>query len=161
MSQKLSQDMNMPTASRLVAAASLSVCSIMMVFVLIYFYPDERFDKDLSGLMWVFGICGAIVGWKSMGRRIMVEGGTGIFLGLRAAATTTIFIVVILGINYMRIEIGKGNLIGGGAMDGVFVAMNKSIEYLQFLLHPKVAGIGLFLGVCSGVMTRNAYHRWA
>ncbi|WP_112323394.1 TrgA family protein [Oceanibium sediminis] len=160
MRAKLSQDANMPTAARLVAALALGGACVIMAFAFVYTYPDERWENDLVSMIWSFGICGLIIGWKSLGRRMMIEGGTGIVLGLRAGITVSILILAIVAMYHTWGEILAGRMIGGGAMDAVFETFTKAADYAAFLFHPRILGLAAFLSICAGVMTRNAYFRW-
>ena len=58
---------NLWTAARVVATLSLAFVSVVMVFVLMNSYPDLRIDIHLSELIWLFGIVGALVGWRAPG----------------------------------------------------------------------------------------------
>ncbi|NNU80051.1 TrgA family protein [Halovulum dunhuangense] len=150
----------MPTAARLVAGMALAAAAAAMVLVLIYAYPDERFDRWTTDFLMVFGAVGFLVGWKSLGRKVETEGRTGIILGIRAAVTATIWIAFVLAIITVWRNILDADFQGADPMDAVLQLADKTVEYLSFVLHPRVAGIGLFLGVVVGVLTRNTHHRW-
>lgn len=150
----------MPTAARLVAGLALGAVSVAMVFVLMAFYPDERFDRALIGLVSVFGLVGFMVGWKSLGRQIAVEGGTGIGLGIRATITVALWVVLLLAIWYVVGEIMDGRLRGEKPMKAVFLGVDKATEYLLYLLNWKILAIGFFMGICVGVLTRNTHYKW-
>lgn len=148
------------TAARLVAGLALAAASAAYVFVLLAFYPDEKWELDLYWLLGVFGIVGFLVGWKSLGRRVAEEGGTGIGLGVRATITVAMWVVLVLAINYVGKRIGKGDLVGEKPMKAVFIGVDKATEYLTWLLDWKLLAIAFFLGITVGVLTRNTHHKW-
>lgn len=148
------------TAARLVAGLALGAVSMMMLFVLMAFYPEERWDRFLTSLLFVFGLSGFLVGWKTLGRQIAVEGGTGIGLGIRATITVAMWVVLILAISHVFGEVGKGRLIGEKPMEAVFIGIDRATHYLTFLLNWKILGIGFFMGICVGVLTRNTNQKW-
>ncbi len=151
---------NMPTAARLVAALALGIVSAAFVYVLIAFYPEERFERDQIGLHIVFGGVGALVGWLSLGKRIKSDGGTGIFLGLRAALVVIIWIIFVLSVNFVIQEIIKDKFTGAEPMAAIFQMFAKGAEYFTFLLNGRLVAMIAFAGVTVGVLTRNTHHKW-
>lgn len=150
----------LPTAARLVAAIALGLVSGAMVYLLIHFYPDENFQRDRGNLQLVFGGVGALVGWYSLGKRIATDGGTGIFLGLRAAVTVIVWLLFILAINHVIGQIVRDRFAGAEPMEAIWLMMQKAAEYSLYLLNLKFIGIIAFAGITVGVLTRNTHHKW-
>ncbi|MSU90523.1 TrgA family protein [Rhodobacteraceae bacterium 2CG4] len=150
----------MPTAARMVAALALCAVSLLMVLVLNRFYPEEEFWRDWPEMFYLFGAVGFLVGWKSTGRRIAEEGGTGIGLGLRAAVTVAAWILFILSANHLWQQIGKARLRGEDPKQAVYLMAEKFMEYGTFMLNLKLVLIAAFMGITVGVLVRNTHHRW-
>ena len=151
---------SMPTAARLVAAIALGCGSALMVFFLIQFYPDERFDREQSPLLRTFFAVGALVGWFSLGKRAATDEGTGVFLGLRAGITVTVALVFLLSIHHVIQRILDNKLAGARPMEAIWAVFSQAFEYGVFLLHPKFLGIGAFVAVTIGVLVKNTHRRW-
>jgi|GEM_PF-2002279 len=150
----------MPTAARLVSAAMMAAVSIAMAIIFVGVYPDEPWDNDLVDMMWTFGICGGLVGWYSLGKRVETDKGRGIILGFRAAITVAVVILFVLALNHMYGEIAAERLKGARPMEAVFVMFDKLAEYAGFILNARILGFGFFLYICTGVIARNTYFRW-
>lgn len=150
----------MPTAARLVSAFMMAVVTAAMAILFVGVYPDEPWDSKLNSMIWVFGICGALVGWFSLGKRVETDTGRGFVLGFRAAITVTVVLLFVLSINHMWGEIMAERLKGARPMEAIFVMFNKGAELAGFILNPRILGFGLFGYICTGVIARNTYFRW-
>lgn len=150
----------MPTAARMVAALSLTVLCLIMVVVLDRFYPDEEFWRDWPEMFYLFGAVGFMVGWRSMGRRIAEEGGTGIGLGVRAGIMIALWVIGLLSIRYVWGEILKENLRGEDPLQAIYMFGEKAMEYSTFLANPKLVLIAAFMAITAGVLVRNTHHHW-
>ncbi|MEM8869833.1 MAG: TrgA family protein [Pseudomonadota bacterium] len=151
----------MPTAARLVAAIALGLVSGAMALVLIAYYPDEPFARNPMKIIQPFAVIGALVGWFSLGVRAKHDEGWGISLGIRAAITTTFAILTFLSIWAVILRIVDDKLRGARPMQAVLEAFGKAGEFGTYLLNPEIIGIGLFLGICVGVLTRNTARTWS
>lgn len=151
----------MPTAARLVAAIALGLLSGAMALVLIAYYPDEPFARNPMRLIQPFAVIGALVGWFSLGKRAEYEEGWGIALGIRAAITTTVAVLTVLSIWAVILRIVDDKLQGARPMQAVLEAFGKAGEFGAYLLNVEVIGIGLFMGICAGVLTRNTARTWS
>lgn len=150
----------MPTAARVVAGIALGFASVIMVFVLISFYPDERWDREQTDLVRLFFAVGALVGWYSLGKRVAVEEGSGIYLGLRAAITVTVWLLFLLSVNFVISRIIDNKLRGADPMQAIFEMFEKAAEYAYFLLDLRLIAIIAFAGITVGVLTKNTQKRW-
>ncbi|MHA3977435.1 TrgA family protein [Halovulum sp. GXIMD14794] len=150
----------MPTAARMVAAIALCIVSLIMVVVLDRFYPDEEFWRDWPEMFYLFGVVGFLVGWRSTGRRIAEEGGTGIGLGLRAGIMISLWIIVLLSLWFVWGQILKERLRGEDPKQAIYMFGEKAMEYATFLANPKLVLIAAFMAVTAGVLVRNTHHRW-
>lgn len=152
---------NIWTAARLVAGLALAGVSVAMVPILIHYYPDERgLASNARSLMYLFGIVGFLVGWRSLGKQIAAEGGTGIGLGLRAGIKVTLYILACMTLNYLWKRIVKGDLIGEEPTEAFYVFADKFAEYGQYLLHGQILMIAAFMAITVGVLVRNTHHKW-
>lgn len=150
----------MPTAARVVAALTLGAVSALMVFVLIAAYPEEPWANNRSELVRLFGVVGLLVGWFSLGRRVAREGGTGIALGIRAALTVAAWCVFLLAANFLWRQILRGQLAGDEPIEALIVLGSKAVEYIAFLVHPRVIAFGLGLGILVGILVRRTQRVW-
>lgn len=152
--------LTMPTAARLVAAISLGLVTAGMALVFIAYYPEEPWARNPTRLLQTFGVIGALVGWYSLGRRVALEETTGIGLGIRAALTTAFWILAFVSIWKVIQQIIDEKFQGARPMEAVLDIFRWAGEYVVFALNIQIVGIALFLGICVGVLTRNAHHKW-
>ncbi|MEM8789584.1 MAG: TrgA family protein [Pseudomonadota bacterium] len=150
----------MPTAARLVAAIVLGALTAVMVFVLIAYYPEEPWERSQTRLVQTFAVVGALVGWFSLGKRAGQESGVGISLGIRAALTTTAWLLFVLSVNHVINRIIDSQLAGARPMQAIWEVVEKAVEYFGFLLHGQIIAIGLGLGIIAGIITARAQKAW-
>jgi len=150
----------MPTAARMVAAFALCAASLLMVLFINGYYPEEEFWRDWPEMFYLFGAVGFLVGWKSTGRRVAEEGGTGIGLGLRAAITVALWVIFLLSVNNLWSQISKAKLKGEDPKQAVYTMAEAALEYSTYMANPKLILIAAFMGVTVGVLVRNTHHRW-
>lgn len=150
----------MPTAARLVAAISLAIASAAMVIVLAMYYPDARLERHMPRIFIVFGGLGALVGWYSLGKRVEVEEGIGVGLGIRAAMTTMAWIILALGIAFVVSEILDNKFRGLEPLAAIRALVEQCMILVGYLFHWNVFGIAIGMGIVAGLVTRNAHEKW-
>lgn len=151
----------MPTAARLVSAVAMAIVTAAMAILFVGVYPEEPWDTKLNAMIWTFGICGALVGWFSLGKRAEQESaGSGIVLGFRAAITVSVLIIFVLSTNFMFAEILAERLRGARPMEAIFVMFDQAGVYTSFIINPVILGVGLVVYVIVGVLARKTYFTW-
>ncbi len=131
-----------------------------MYLVLLVFYPDADLHREQKALVSVLMGIGAIVGWFSLGKRMSnpVERAGGIELGIRAAITCAVWSLLSLGLLRMLYKIQGADY--RDPTNAILDIFRAAFFNAQYLMNWQVAGIGLFLGICAGVLTQNASKLW-
>lgn len=153
--------LGMPTASRLVAAICVSFSLLAMVYVIINYFPEERYERFETRLLWTFGLFGVFHGWWGLGPKALKEEGSGFLLGLRSAISCTVSLVFICAIADVIDQIIDSRLAGARPMQAIVNMFQSAMEIFGLLLtQPKVIFIFAVMGIVCGVLTRRAAKRW-
>lgn len=148
----------MPTASRMVAAISLSIGCVCMYFVLLVQFPDVNFGYHQAELLALLAGVGFIVGWRNLGVQAMKDDVSPLALGLRATITCAIWVVILLAIRHL-----VDNMIGhrySTPMHAVKDLFGVGLEYVLLLGNLPFIAFACIAGIIAGALTNSAAKTW-
>lgn len=146
----------MPTAAKLVASIMLAISGFIMVIVVVNVYPDAA--RRSVGMTTVAVLTGLIIGWRSLGKKVSEDEGSGINSGLKAGVLMFIWMIFLFALE---------NMIGGikdnlyyQPMTALLVIPAGMIKYGQMALNVPIIGTMVVFAAISGKVTKTADTRW-
>ncbi|MEM9011609.1 MAG: TrgA family protein [Pseudomonadota bacterium] len=146
----------MPTAARLFAAVFLAIAAMMATTVAQVFQPEAA--KGGEDLFWYMGAVGLVIGWLSLGRRVMDPETS--YFGNGVAATVAVFIY---GIVFMALyEVGDNMRfhLYREPMDAVLAAVNRFMEYSATALDIRVVLAAFTGAILAAYFARFVGYFW-
>ncbi len=147
----------MPTAAKLVASIMLAISGFIVVIVVVNVYPDAA--RRSVGLTTTAVLAGLIIGWRSLGKRISEDEGSGMNSGLKAGVLMFVWVIFLYALE---------NMIGGikdnlyyQPMTALLVIPAGMIKYGQMALNVPLIGTMVVLAAISGKVTKTADSRWS
>ncbi len=146
----------MPTAAKLVASIMLAISGFIVVIVVVNVYPDTA--RRSVGMTSTAVLTGLILGWRSLGKRISEDEGSGMNSGIKAGVLMFVWVIFLYALE---------NMIGGikdnlyyQPMTALLVIPAGMIKYAIMALNVPIIGTMVVLAAISGKVTKTADTRW-
>ena len=156
---KVRKKRQMPTGARLVAAFSLSIACVCMYFVMLVQYPESRLEYNQKELISLLAGVGFLVGWRNLGVQAMHEEVSSIALGLRAAVTCAVWMVIILSIRHIVSRM----IVHGYSepMDAIQDMFRTGLELVMLMGNVYVIGFACVAGMIASTLSVSASKMWS
>lgn len=146
----------MPTAARLVAALVLAIGGAITAQVYVSYYPELK--SDALAIVEVTAAMGALIGWSSLGTRAGDGVSAAVGYGLRSAAHTAAWVIMILALYHVFDRIAVHTY--QEPMDAVEAVFKRSIQYFGMAFKFGVVAAAAVLGIIAGVLMELSSRVW-
>jgi hypothetical protein len=146
---------NMPTASRLFAAAAFTIVGFMAANVAVPHLPE---GTVIGAFIPISALIGLVGGWRILGR----ETGKGMYNSALSGLKTTALVLLLATFIFAteRMLTNAFRRAYDGPMEAVIGIISSGLEYGQVLLNPDLAFVLVAGGVLSGLLAEWAANRW-